>query len=94
MTLDAKATQARYNNAVKRRDAASACYRQAKMILQDGKDKDYADQVIAARVLPELPAVETFLRHKAKHCWDETKQAEERARQQKDVAKAMGKGKA
>ena len=93
MTLDAKATQARYNHAVKRRVAASACYRQARIVLRDGEDKDYADQVIA-RVLPELSAVETFLRYEAAHCCDKTEQAKERARQQKDVAKAMGKGKA
>ena len=93
MTLDAKATQARYLHAVKRRVAASACYRQARMVLQDGEEKDYADQLMA-RLIPELSAVETFLRHEAAYCCDETEQAKERARQQKDVAKAMGKGKA
>lgn len=91
MTLDAKATQARYNNAVKARDAVAKSYRQAKVASETCTD--YVRGVLA-RVLPELSAAETAQRHEAAHCWDETEQAKELARQQKDVAKAMEEGKA
>jgi len=91
MTLDAEATQKRYNNAVKARKALAESYHQAKV----GREFCCAAAVEMVNLATALlRQAEDIQSHEAAYCCDETEQAKERARQQKDVARAMGKEKA